>query len=202
MTVNLNDMLMRLVAEGGSDLHILSGDPPRMRMHGELTAIADEKLGAQDVLNALHGIMTLRAKETLEMEDNADFAYAYDESARFRVNAFRQLNGVGAIFRAIPSDVVTLEQLNMPPVMHAICKQRQGMILVTGKTGSGKSTTLAAMVDVINRSQKGHILTIEDPIEFEHKRKKCLISQREVANHTKSFAHALHSALREDPDVI
>ena len=137
-----------------------------------------------------------------EKNDAVDFAYEIPDVSRFRVNVMRHLNGIGAVFRAIPATALTLEQLNMPDVVSNLCKQTQGMILVTGKTGSGKSTTLAAMIDEMNARLKGHILTIEDPIEFVHQRKNCLISQREVGRHTESFADALHSALREDPDVI
>ena len=198
----LDELLKKLVDENGSDLHVLSGDPIRMRVHGDLQCITDEPISSKDAFEALKEIMSMRHKEVLESDEQVDFAYEIKDVGRFRVNIFRHLNGVGAVFRAIPSEVVPLEKLNMPDIIETVCKQKSGLVLVTGKTGSGKSTTLASMVDVINTQQKGHILTIEDPIEFEHSRKNCLVSQREVNNHTKSFSHALHSALREDPDVI
>ena len=200
-TLELNALLTKLVDDGGSDLHILSGDPIRMRVNGELQSIGDP-FSAKDVFEAFKEIMSLRNKEVFEADEQVDFAYQIPGVARFRANVFRHLNGVGGIFRAIPNAVIPLEKLSMPSVMESVCRQKSGLILVTGKTGSGKSTTLAAMVDVINQNQKGHILTIEDPIEFEHERKNCLISQREVNDHTKTFAQALHSALREDPDAI
>ena len=198
----LDKLLKKLVDEEGSDLHVLSGDPIRMRLHGDLVAISDQPIAAKDALELFTSIMTLRNKSILESKDQVDFAYEAPNIGRFRVNVFRHLNGVGGIFRTIPSEVIPLEKLNMPPILETVCRQKSGLVLVTGKTGSGKSTTLASMIDVINTEQKGHILTIEDPVEFEHQRKNCLISQREVGNHSKSFAQALHSALREDPDVI
>lgn len=199
---DIDTLLEMLVARGGSDLHLVSGDPPRMRIFGDLEAISEEKLSAKELLEPILNIMPTRSRNIFEKEDNADFAHSIEGTGRFRVNAFRHLNGVGAIFRSIPIDTASLEDLSMPEIMTSISKQKAGMILVTGKTGSGKSTTLAAIVNEINTSLKGHILTIEDPVEFVHEQKNCLMSQREVGEHAKSFASALHSALREDPDVI
>lgn len=200
--VDIDTLLTMLVSRGGSDLHLVSNDPPRMRIYGDLEAISEDTLSAKELLEQMMKIMPPRSKAIFEKEDNADFAYSIEGTGRFRVNAFRHLNGVGSIYRSIPAETASLEDLSMPEILASITRQKAGMILVTGKTGSGKSTTLAAMVNEINNSLKGHILTIEDPVEFVHEQKNCLMSQREVGQHAKSFASALHSALREDPDVI
>jgi twitching motility protein PilT len=195
-------LLEEVIERDGSDLHLIAGDPPRMRLYGDLVTMREEPLKASALREALSEIMPPAATELLASKDQADFAYAVEGLARFRVTAFRHLGGMGAIMRSIPSTARSLEELRLPPVIGKLCKQSSGLILVTGKTGSGKSTTLAAMVDDINRRVKGHILTIEDPIEFVHERKSCLISQREIGLHSPTFADALHSAMREDPDVI
>jgi len=198
----IDAFLTEVLSRGGSDLHFVAGDPPRVRIYGDLQVLTDTLLQPEHVAAALDEIMPRQAKARLEEKDGADFAYAIPGVSRFRVNVFRHIGGLGGVFRAIPSKALTLDQLNMPESVRSLCRTNNGLILVTGKTGSGKSTTLAAMIDDINARVKGHILTIEDPIEFVHARKNCLVSQREVGVHSPSFAEALHSALREDPDVV
>jgi len=198
----IDEYLEEILKRDGSDLHFMAGDPPRIRQYGKLTALRSERLAADFVREAIYEIMPRKALDRFETRDGTDFAYTLGTIARFRVNVLRHLNGLGAVFRAIPSKAQTLEQLKMPEAVRGLAKVSNGLILVTGKTGSGKSTTLAAMIDDLNSRIKGHILTIEDPIEFVHGRKNCLISQREIGVHAESFASALLSALREDPDVI
>jgi twitching motility protein PilT len=198
----IDEYLREVLGRGGSDLHFVAGDPPRVRIYGELQSLREEPLKQDFAREALMEIMARPALARLEEKDGADFAYTIPGVSRFRVNVFRHIGGLGGVFRAIPSKALTLEQLNMPMAVRSLSRVHNGLILVTGKTGSGKSTTLAAMIDDINARVKGHILTIEDPIEFVHPRKNCLVSQREVGVHSPGFAEALHSALREDPDVV
>jgi twitching motility protein PilT len=198
----IDSYLNEVLDKRGSDLHFIAGDPARIRLFGDLSTVRPERLEASFVKDALYEIMPKTAQDRFEEKDGADFAYTLADRGRFRVNVMRQLNGMGAVFRAIPSKALTMDELKLPEAVRQMCRANSGLILVTGKTGSGKSTTLAAMIDDINTRVKGHILTIEDPIEFVHVRKSCLISQREIGVHSQSFAHALHSALREDPDVI
>jgi twitching motility protein PilT len=198
----IDQYLNQVLQANGSDLHFLAGDFARVRQYGELKPLSPEPLVAETVKTALYEIMPKLSVERFEAKDGTDFAYAMPGVARFRVNVMRQLNGMGAVFRAIPSKARTADELKLPEAVRNLCKINNGLILVTGKTGSGKSTTLAALIDDINTREKGHILTIEDPIEFVHTRKNCLISQREIGVHAASFSSALMSALREDPDVI
>jgi twitching motility protein PilT len=198
----IDEFLREVLQKGGSDLHFVAGDPARIRLHGQLQTLREGPLPPDLVQQCLAEILTRQAQRRLEDKDGADLAYMIPGVSRFRVNVFRHIGGLGAVFRAIPSKALTLEQLNMPEAVRSLCRVNNGLILVTGKTGSGKSTTLAAMIDDINARIKGHILTIEDPIEFVHLRKQCLVSQREIGVHSPGFAEALHSALREDPDVV
>lgn len=199
----LDALLRRLVAEGGSDLHISGGQKPRWRIDGEMLEMTDtQPLGPEEVYSLLEPVMEERSKKHFADDNDADFAYAIAGVARFRVNLFRDKGGAGAVMRVIPAKVLTFEQLNLPPVCQRLSELPKGLVLVTGPTGSGKSTTLAAMIDFINKSRTDHIITLEDPIEFVHQSIKCLINQREVGPHTKSFHRALKAALREDPDIV
>lgn len=199
----LDKILERMVAEGASDVHLSAGHRPHWRVDGDMRAIADlPVLGPSEVFDLVEPIMEPRHRDAFLADSDADLAYNLPGVSRFRVNVFRDRAGVGAVFRQIPSNILSLEQLGMPPVLRTLCEIPKGLILVTGPTGSGKSTTLAAMIDHINNTMKSHIITLEDPIEFVHASKGCLVNQREVGGHTKTFARALKAALREDPDIV
>lgn len=185
-----------------SDLHISVGAPPIIRVHGDLTRITPNNLPQDETKKLLYEIMSPYQQKRFEDEKEIDFAYAVPGIGRFRANVFMQSRGIAAVFRIIPEEILTVEQLNSPPQIINFAKLHKGLVLCTGPTGSGKSTTLAALVDYVNRNRADHIITIEDPIEFVHPNKKCLVNQRELGSHTDSFAAALRSALREDPDVI
>ena len=200
--MDIAQLLTFSVKEGASDCHLSAGEPPMLRINGDLKRIDLPALTVEDVHSLVYDMMSDSQRKTFEENHECDFSVDMGELARFRVNVFLQQRGLGAVFRTIPTKIIPLEQLGMPPVVRQLCDKEKGLILVTGPTGSGKSTSLAAMVDYLNNTFEGHIITIEDPIEFVHKSKKCLINQREIGIHTLSFSNALRSALREDPDIV
>jgi twitching motility protein PilT len=200
--MDVADLLVQTKERGGSDLHLSAGSHPLMRLHGHLTPVENSPLSRDDVHKMIYEILNDDQRRLFEEHRDLDFAIEIGEFARFRVNVFNQRNGEGAVFRVIPTQIRSSQELGLPEVVNTLALRENGLVLVTGPTGSGKSTTLAAMIDLVNSTQKKHIITLEDPIEFVHRTKGCLVNQREIGIHTKSFASALRAALREDPDVI
>ena len=200
--MDLSELLAFAVKNGASDIHISAGLPPLIRIDGDIRRIKVDPLASNLVHDMIYDIMLDSQRKEFEERLETDFAFEIPNVSRFRVNVFNQERGPAAAFRTIPTEVLSLEAINAPAIFRSLSEKHRGLVLVTGPTGSGKSTTLAAMVDYVNHNKKGHILTIEDPIEFVHQSHNCLVNQREVGRHTQSFNDALRSALREDPDVV
>ena len=200
--MEITDLLIYTQRNKASDLHLSTGNPPMLRVNGEMMAYKSPPLNGDEVKRMIYSIMTEQQRSDFERDMDVDFAISFGEDMRFRVNAFNTLQGAAAVLRSIPPSVQSLDDIGAPDLIKRLCTLQKGLILVTGPTGSGKSTTLAAMIDYINETESKHIITIEDPVEFMHTSKKSLINQREVGRNTLSFARALRSALREDPDVI
>jgi len=198
----IDALFQELINRGGSDLHLAEGQPPKIRIHGDITAIRDEPLTRVELDPMLQEIAGDSRWERFLKKGDLDFAYEMDASARFRCNYLKQANGNGAVFRIIPTKILSLEELGLPPVIRTFAHLKGGLVLVTGPTGSGKSTTLAAIIDYINSNMRKHIVTIEEPIEFVHRNKQSIITQREVPECTPSFSQGLKAALREDADII
>ena len=202
MTATLSDLLKKMLEMNGSDLHITTQSPPQVRVHGHMTPLDYPPLAPAETKQLAYSVLTDAQKHRFEESLELDFSFGVKGLARFRGNLFNQRGAVGAVFRVIPFEIKSFDQLQLPAVVAKLCEKPRGLILVTGPTGSGKSTTLAAMIDKINNDRHEHIITIEDPIEFVHNHKSCLVNQREVGSDTKSFGNALRAALREDPDVV
>ena len=202
MAITLSELLKKMIEMGGSDLHISTNTPPRIRVDGRLRPLDMPPLNAAETKQLAYSVLTDAQKHRFEENLELDFSFGIKGLARFRANIFNQRGAVGAVFRTIPWEIKGFDALGLPTILKALCEKPRGLILVTGPTGSGKSTTLAAMLDKINSEREEHMLTVEDPIEFLHQHKKCLVNQREVHSDTHSFANALRAALREDPDVV
>src|SRR5512133_1598129 len=202
MAASLSELLKRMMEMSGSDLHITTNSPPHVRVHGHLVPLDLPQLTPSETKQLAYSVMTDSQKHRFEENLELDFSFGLKGLARFRANLFNQRGATAAVFRLIPFEIKSFNQLNLPPVVSKLCDKPRGLILVTGPTGSGKSPTLAAMIDKINVDRHDHIITIEDPIEFVHQHKSCLVNQREVHSDTKGFTQALRAALREDPDVV
>ena len=203
MTFNLRALLEEMIQKSASDLHITAAEKPKLRVDGEMVdSSVPEMLTPKDTLQLAYSVLTENQKKRFETDDELDFSFGIQNLARFRGNVFKQRGCVAMVIRMIPFNVRTFQDLGLPPVIAKLAERPRGLILVTGPTGSGKSTTLAAIIDKINKERKGHIITVEDPIEFIHKHQSCIVNQREIGTDTKTFASALKYALREDPDVI
>ena len=203
LPVNLRALLEEMIKRGASDLHITAGERPKFRVDGDIVnASADYTLTPKDTLAIAYSILTEAQKKRFEVEDELDFSFGIQNLSRFRGNVFKQRQCVTMVIRQIPFNIKGVDQLGLPPIVTKLAERPRGLVLVTGPTGSGKSTTLAAMMDKINREERGHILTVEDPIEFVHRHQGCIVNQREVGHDTKSFAAALKYALRQDPDFV
>ena len=201
--LSLRILLQEMIQRGASDLHVTVGNPPKLRIDGELhNSKINHVLTPKDTLSIAYSILTENQKKRYEVEDELDFSFGVQNLSRFRGNVYKQRGCVAMAIRQIPYEIVSIEKLGLPPIVSKLADRPRGLVLVTGPTGSGKSTTLAAMVDKVNRERRGHILTVEDPIEFIHRHQNCMINQREVGADTKSFTAALKYALRQDPDVI
>jgi len=198
----LSELLHTVVQMEGSDLHITTNTPPQIRVHGHLVRLQAPNLAPSDTKHLAYSVLTDTQKKRFEETMELDFSFGIKGLARFRVNMFNQRGSVGAVYRLIPEKIRSFQELNLPPVLATLAERPRGLVLVTGPTGSGKSTTLAAMIDKINKERHDHILTIEDPIEFVHQHQNCLVNQREVHSDTESFSNALRAALREDPDIV
>ena len=203
MSVNLRALLEEMIEKEASDLHITAGERPKIRVDGDITdSSVPDVLTPKDTLQLAYSVLTENQKKRFEQEDELDFSFGIQNLARFRGNVFKQRGCVALAIRMIPFNVRTFQELGLPPIIAKLAERPRGLVLVTGPTGSGKSTTLAAMIDKVNKERKGHIITVEDPIEFIHRHQSCIVNQREVGTDTKSFANALKYSLREDPDVI
>jgi twitching motility protein PilT len=203
MPVNLRALLEEMIEKDASDLHIVAGERPKLRVDGDITnASTEDVLTPKDTLSLAYSVLTENQKKRFETENELDFSFGIQNLARFRGNCFKQRGCVSLVIRQIPFTVRTFDELGLPPIVAKLAERPRGLVLVTGPTGSGKSTTLAAMIDKINKELKGHIITVEDPIEFIHRHQQCLVNQREVGTDTNSFAAALKYALRQDPDVV